>query len=392
MDVNDLEVDGEPVLSGNYTRRCARFEPKIKQIEEPERLDSNYSSGYGSGFKSEDMKDSYFLSGEQTDSGLRLDSCDSCSRNGNENENEQIDNISKRTDKLTITDDDEGVCVSYDSTEVNPVKEVMTRKESAKTHVKQREEPQSVNDRVTAEALTVYGKDSDGDTLLHIAIINEALTLCFKFIQMAPWFDWLDIYNDNLRQTPLHLAVLMNLRAVVRRLMIGGANVEMRDHNGDTPLHIACREGNVEIAKTLLDPVKYAEIKRNDYDVPYQKIPQNLEIRNFSGCTCLHIAAEKGDFDMLNVLLEKGARINNGDGKSGATVLHYAADRNDIKLTLFLVKQYGINLNSTMYSGATPIDIAHGRRNTTIFNILQKLGAKFESSYYESGNDSDSDS
>ena len=52
----------------------------------------------------------------------------------------------------------------------------------------------------------------------------------------------LDIKNK-VSQTPLHLATLTNQVRVARRLVVGGADVESRDRFGNTPLHIACREG-----------------------------------------------------------------------------------------------------------------------------------------------------
>lgn len=46
-------------------------------------------------------------------------------------------------------------------------------------------------------------------------------------------------------QTPLHLAVITNQPDVCYSLIVSGCDVTVVDNNGDTPLHIACRHGNL---------------------------------------------------------------------------------------------------------------------------------------------------
>lgn len=65
--------------------------------------------------------------------------------------------------------------------------------------------------------------------------------------------------------------------------MTSGAQVDSRDHKGNTPLHIASKEGYDYFAKILLEPIHYEETMNNNYELPYQQIPQNLEARNYDG-------------------------------------------------------------------------------------------------------------
>lgn len=117
---------------------------------------------------------------------------------------------------------------------------------------------------------------------LHNAIIQLLMPIALFFINKVPSSEYLNIPN-NLLQTALHLAVITKMKSVVRRLIVAGADVTARDHKGDTPLHIACREGFEEIVAVLLEPVTYNETLENRYKIPYQKIPQNLELRNYNG-------------------------------------------------------------------------------------------------------------
>lgn len=46
-------------------------------------------------------------------------------------------------------------------------------------------------------------------------------------------------------QTPLHLAVITNQPDVCHSLLVSGCDPTLVDNSGDTPLHIACRHGNL---------------------------------------------------------------------------------------------------------------------------------------------------
>ncbi len=69
-----------------------------------------------------------------------------------------------------------------------------------------------------------YGVDSDGDTQLHLAIADGATQIVFALIRMAPDSTYLDIQNNEM-YAPLHIAVLCNQQAMVRRLVLAGAAI-----------------------------------------------------------------------------------------------------------------------------------------------------------------------
>ena len=65
--------------------------------------------------------------------------------------------------------------------------------------------------------------------------------------------------------------------------MAAGAEVDVPDRHGNTPLHLAAREGHTLITKALLEPITPQEQEEVEYEIPYVKIPQNLEARNYDG-------------------------------------------------------------------------------------------------------------
>ena len=108
-----------------------------------------------------------------------------------------------------------------------------------------------------------------------------------QIIGLAPGSEWLNQAN-NLQQTPLHIAVLTRQVAVVRRLVCAGASVDVCDQVGNTPLHSACCLGFEDVVKELLTPVHAEETYQNKYQIPYQRIPQDLETKNYEGKSKLY--------------------------------------------------------------------------------------------------------
>ena len=223
---------------------------------------------------------------------------------------------------------------------------------------------------------TIYQKDDDGDTLLHIALITLSPELAIYFIDMSPHFSWLNVTNK-LLQTPLHLAVLTNQASLVKRLIVGGADLESRDRDGNMAIHIACRDSRLSIVRALLEPVRYDEQKRNNYDIPFRKIPQNLESKNYDGNSPLHIASLLKHFEIVKTLIDSGADVNVRAEKSGRTILHDAAWCNNLSLVKYLISLDNCcDINARTYDGYTAFDVARSRGHWSIVVELATAGAK----------------
>ncbi len=95
-----------------------------------------------------------------------------------------------------------------------------------------------------------------------------------------------NIFNT-FSQSLLHLAVLYRKYPVVRYLLKRGAKVYLQDANGDTPLHIAVRNGNEAFIKALL----FSPSSLNA-----------LFIKNKNSLTPLDIALKRGDKRVLSIL------------------------------------------------------------------------------------------
>jgi len=63
-----------------------------------------------------------------------------------------------------------------------------------------------------------------------------------------------------LLQTPLHLAAITGQAKILRRLLVSGATIDLRNFSGETALHIACRMGDLESCKAVLKPISPSEV------------------------------------------------------------------------------------------------------------------------------------
>lgn len=222
----------------------------------------------------------------------------------------------------------------------------------------------------------IYTRDKDGDTLLHTAIILREISLIMQFITKAPSHTWLS-FKNLLFQTPLHLAVLTDQPEVTRRLIVAGAEVDARDKDGNTALHIACREGQQKNLHYLLEPVRYHETKKNSYEIPYQKIPQDFSLTNYEGLTCLHVAAMNGHLDIVEALLDKDINVNLKEGKTGRTILHNACLNGDSNLVKLLLRHRECNINARAFDDSTPFDLARARGHDHVCMLLAAAGARY---------------
>ena len=221
-------------------------------------------------------------------------------------------------------------------------------------------------------------QDRDGDCILFISIICARRDLSIALVNLLCSSSYLQVTNK-LFQTALHLATIIGDHVIVRRLMVGGIEVERKDRHGDTALHIACDRGFLKIARELLKPISHSEVVVNKYKAPFRRIPQNLELRNNDGLTCLHVAAKRKDLAIIELLLSKNADVNAKRMKDGKTILHYFCEIGEHELVRWLLKRDSVDFNARTYSGTTAADIAKGRGHSFIVSLLLYAGANHNS-------------
>ena len=157
------------------------------------------------------------------------------------------------------------------------------------------------------------------------------------------------------------LDLLKDLNAESRR-----AALETEIKDGDdlaTPLIIAARDGKLDFVKVLL------------------RYEANIEARGtikidgevIEGCTALWIAAAKGHFDVVRLLIEQNAEVD-GRTSSNSTPLRAAAFDGHLDIVRCLVEN-GADVNARNNFNSTPLMITCYKGHPNVASYLVKHGA-----------------
>ncbi|XP_072101880.1 NF-kappa-B inhibitor epsilon-like [Mobula birostris] len=212
----------------------------------------------------------------------------------------------------------------------------------------------------------------EGDTFLHLCIIHEEERLALAFISQSEtaYLNW----QNDLFQTPLHLAIYTQQANVVRQLVLKGADAGLQDRNGNTALHLACQYGLEGCLRALTQPASAKELALVGCNTADVLATQNLERHNWQGLTCLHVAVLCRREEIVQQLLETGAKINTQDATSGRTALHLAVELGEAGLVRRLLRAGG-DVDAPMYNGCTPLHLAVGRLDAPLAAALYQAGA-----------------
>ncbi|XP_053308682.1 B-cell lymphoma 3 protein [Spea bombifrons] len=211
--------------------------------------------------------------------------------------------------------------------------------------------------QIQADIIAATQPDEDGDTALHIAVVHGNVPavqrLLSLFLHVGKDLDCL----NNLRQTPLHLAVITDQPALVSLLLAHGCSPDIPDRNGQTCILLACENRSINSLQLLLKGRTW-----------------NPEATNYQGVTALHIAISTGRRDIALCLLENGADVDAVEMKSGRTPLIQAVESGCEELVALLL-QRGAQVNAQTYAGNTALHVASGRGLEEITRILLRSGA-----------------
>ena len=130
-------------------------------------------------------------------------------------------------------------------------------------------------------------------------------------------------------------AVKDNDIQTVRTQIQRGMSVDSSDPDGNTLLMLASREGRPEMVKVLLD------------------LKASPKHRNSVGDSPLMFAALGGNLDVVRLLVDRGAEIN----QSGWTALHYCAWIGQTEVCKFLLDK-GADIDAVSANGTTPLMMA----------------------------------
>jgi ankyrin repeat protein len=249
-------------------------------------------------------------------------------------------------------------------------------------------------DYTIVQALLGAGADpntrtSAGQTLLHKAAIGGSLKVMLRFLAYG-----MDINSrDEDMDTPLHFVLGRDdsdpSSAMLERLIQAGCEVNARNEDGQTPLHLYLGNASVEsdVLEILLSNGADINIRDNNGDPVINRLAASVseecfklllthgldvEMRSEDGKTLLHHVAELGLAAQVRMLLEKGVNpvVENEQKRQP---IQYAAYTNEETVQALL--DYAAEVDITSSEWPSPVVLAATYGKHQVLKLLLDHGA-----------------
>ena len=199
--------------------------------------------------------------------------------------------------------------------------------------------------------------------------------------------------SDSTNRTAMHFAAAAGRKAVIEILVANGAAIDLADGSGSTPFLLAASNGHVRVIECLLD------------------LGANIWQKDSFAMTALHRAAQQGQDNVLELLIRRGLSCVSGRDDLGNTPLlhavrdghlrtlrclvlhgadieeennskcravHYAAEQGPVEVLKFLLERRA-NVNCSASNGDTPVLCAVRGGSLSAVQLLLQNGAQVDS-------------
>jgi ankyrin repeat protein len=199
------------------------------------------------------------------------------------------------------------------------------------------------------------------------AVVENNLTKVKNLVKANPRI--LGIKSES-GETPLYVAIYEGHLDIIKYLVDNGADID-DTYNGESALYVTCKHGShreisIEIIEYLLDVVESDE-DEDDEDKYINK-------KGKKGYFTLYIACDKGDHDIVNLLLERGADINQATD-DGTTELMAAVQENKDNSHLEIIEtllQAGANTGAEDNEDNTALHYAEENDDAEVIELIMQ--------------------
>lgn len=144
-----------------------------------------------------------------------------------------------------------------------------------------------------------------------------------------------------------------NCIEAARMLISRGANINAKNENSTTILHVAAQHDNYELVKFLIEN------------------GSNVNSLTTDGWTALHFAAQKGYSKIADLLIKSGINVDVQGLRYQRTALHYAADQGKTSVVQLIINAKG-RTDLKDISGSTALEIATRKGHKEVVMLLSK--------------------
>lgn len=229
------------------------------------------------------------------------------------------------------------------------------------SHLMQKNTNFSNNDRNIINSLSDLNKDDKSianpydnlDSMLYAAAVNGEFENVRRYIDIGANINSVDNSGSTIiYRMSLLKDLSMDQMNCLNYLLLKGADANKENYNGYTPLtaHLSSNLFNKELLDRLLQ--------------------HNVEINSpdFDGDTPLHFAVMNNNLEAVEYLLENGANTN-VKNKDGITPLHIAVKEKNYDITGMLLL-YGADRNTKDIDGISALDIVKAGSDIDLFKLF----------------------
>jgi len=240
-----------------------------------------------------------------------------------------------------------------------------------------------VVDELLLRGADFYAKVSFDITVLHWAVYSGHDSILQRLLAKATP-DFIEAKN-RFGETALYLAVGFKFLSTIAILLDAGSTVDTADCNGKPLLHNTISLGSEKsFIQTVLAKESAAETRRRPVHMkePASLMEVfrfllgkgvNIEAKDNDGRTLLHLAAIERKLDILQLLLQSGAKIDAKDN-DGKTPLHCAGRYGSASEIIDELVKNGAKLNERDDDGNTPLHSAVMSKDAEVFECLLRVG------------------
>ena len=193
--------------------------------------------------------------------------------------------------------------------------------------------------------------------------------------------------QDNQGRRPLHIACCVDIiKYLVEK---AGCDINGKGPDDYTPLHTACKRNQLEVVKFLTSkaecnreactkhgdrPLHLACIFSRSVELVCHLIKEagyTINAKGFDDYTCLHIACEKSELNIVKFLTSEQKCDLEAENKYGNRPLHIAcAYSNNVDLVRHLVEVAGCDISANTQNGYTILHLACAHNQLEIAKFL----------------------
>jgi len=220
-------------------------------------------------------------------------------------------------------------------------------------------------DAGAARVLLVHGavvdaRDNKDSTPLHVASQRGNADVARVLLEHGANIDT----RNKEDQTPRHLLLAMwsdkplyYYIDTIRFFLERGADVDAVDDNHSSLLHVASFYGNVEVVRLVLERGANTNVRNSEGQTPLHRILVKMEDKDIPGAIQL-------------LLLEHGADVDALDNDH-STPLHLASQYGSVRATRLLL-EYGANVHLQNNDGHTPSQVASAKGHEELARLLSE--------------------